>query len=66
MKTSSPYIDLDVVREAIELDLDIGFCRCCGETAYNVEPDARGYRCNECGEDEVYGLEELLPIEARK
>ena len=39
-----------------------GFCVHCGEPRYEpVEPDARGYRCWECGaEDGVYGAEELL------
>ena len=39
---------------------DVGFCLACGEAAYQVEPDARRYTCEECGERQVYGLEELL------
>ena len=37
-----------------------GRCLACGETAYGVEPDARKYECECCGEPRVYGLEELL------
>lgn len=37
-----------------------GFCRACGDEAYGVEPDARAYECESCGESEVYGVEELL------
>jgi len=37
-----------------------GYCMACGEPAYGVEPDARGYECEACGEKEVYGLEELM------
>jgi len=39
----------------------MGACRSCGVMAsHGVEPDARGYDCEACGEPEVYGLEELL------
>ncbi|RDJ34919.1 MAG: hypothetical protein DWQ19_08780 [Crenarchaeota archaeon] len=37
-----------------------GFCTECGEEAYGVEPDARGYKCEACGAMKVYGIEELL------
>lgn len=39
---------------------DSGFCLHCGNEAYGVEPDARQYTCESCGEKKVYGLEELL------
>jgi hypothetical protein len=38
----------------------MGICRACGNEAYGVEPDARDYTCEDCGENAVYGLEELL------
>jgi hypothetical protein len=41
---------------------DEGFCLYCGETAFGVEPDARRYTCEVCGQPKVYGLEELLII----
>ena len=37
-----------------------GRCTSCGEEADGVEPDARAYICESCGEPSVYGLEELL------
>ncbi len=37
-----------------------GFCLACGETVYNVEPDARRYVCESCSRPKVYGFEELL------
>ena len=37
-----------------------GRCLACGAEAYSVEPDARQYECEECGEPKVYGLAELL------
>jgi hypothetical protein len=36
-----------------------GICVVCGEEAYGVEPDARGYECECCEKKGVYGLEEL-------
>lgn len=38
-----------------------GLCRTCGEERMgDTEPDARDYPCEACGEDAVYGVEELL------
>ena len=37
-----------------------GFCLACGEEAEGVQPDARRYKCEACGEKAVYGAEELL------
>jgi hypothetical protein len=37
-----------------------GRCISCGDPAYGVEPDARGYECESCEEHAVYGIEELL------
>jgi predicted RNA-binding Zn-ribbon protein involved in translation (DUF1610 family) len=39
---------------------NIGFCLACGAEADGVEPDAREYECEDCGEDKVYGAEEIL------
>ena len=37
-----------------------GWCLKCGQEVSGVEPDARRYTCECCGEPKVYGLEELL------
>lgn len=37
-----------------------GICRACGADADGVEPDAKGYECENCGAHEVYGAQELL------
>ena len=37
-----------------------GFCVSCGNEQGGCEPDARGYKCESCGERKVYGCEELL------
>lgn len=37
-----------------------GFCRACGYLQEPVEPDACNYKCEECGEPEVFGADELI------
>lgn len=38
-----------------------GFCTACNDiTNCGVEPDARRYECESCGERTVYGMEEAL------
>lgn len=37
-----------------------GFCLNCGDEADGVEPDAREYKCESCGERQVAGAEEIL------
>ena len=37
-----------------------GWCLACGSEVFGIEPDARRYKCEECGAEEVYGAEELL------
>lgn len=46
-------------RGRLTLD-DPGICILCGADADGVEPDAREYECDVCGEYGVYGAEELL------
>jgi predicted RNA-binding Zn-ribbon protein involved in translation (DUF1610 family) len=44
-----------------EMTLDNpGFCLACGDEAMECEPDARAYKCEACGEHQVYGAEEVL------
>ena len=38
----------------------MGICLACGAEACQVEPDARDYECDVCGEEAVYGAEEVL------
>ena len=37
-----------------------GFCLACGNMQYNCEPDARHYKCEACGERQVFGASELM------
>ena len=53
-------VTLDQVIDAIESGEYIGLCIACGTESYGVEPDARKYPCEECGENAVYGAQELL------
>ncbi len=59
-----PSITVDRVIEAVEREMSSldnpGFCLACGEDADGVEPDAREYECESCGERQVYGAAELL------
>jgi hypothetical protein len=50
----------DRIMEAVEADDCMGFCLECGEEAFGCEPDARGYKCECCGANKVYGTAEIL------
>jgi len=54
-------IKLEVIEEAMRNGT--GVCIECGEESAEVEPDARNYLCDECGEHAVYGAEEILMME---
>ena len=45
---------------ALERDDYTGFCLGCGSERDGCEPDARRYECYDCGENKVWGAEELL------
>ena len=53
-------LTVDEVIEAVEADDNLGYCLACGEQAMGVEPDARRYVCESCGEHKVYGAPEIL------
>jgi hypothetical protein len=53
-------ISIDQIMEAVEADDNIGLCTASGAEHYGIEPDARKYTCEECGENSVYGAQELL------
>lgn len=59
-----PSVTIERVTDAIERSQQLldnpGFCILCGEDAEGVEPDARRYACEACGEPGVYGAEDLL------
>jgi hypothetical protein len=63
-KPIHPSVTAERVMEMVErhnssLD-NPGICFGCGEEADSVEPDARRYTCESCGEARVYGAEEAL------
>ena len=60
MAKKQSVVTIEQVMEAIESGEYAGFCIACGEQADGVEPDARNYRCESCGERKVFGAEELL------
>lgn len=53
-------ISMDQVMEAVQADDGTGFCLACGEQASGCEPDAHNYTCDSCGQNQVFGAEELL------
>lgn len=54
-----PVVETEEEMYAIN-DSEEGFCLSCGNTRSGVEPDARRYPCECCGENIVYGFQELL------
>ena len=50
----------DLVIHCSESMDNLGICIACGAEADGCEPDAREYVCEDCGEEKVYGAEELL------
>lgn len=55
-----PKITLNRVMKMVQRDQCEGICLKCGLTAYEVEPDAREYRCYTCGQKAVHGAQEIL------
>ena len=57
-------ITADRVADAVERRMTTldnpGFCLACGNEQEGCEPDARKYECEACGENKVYGAEELM------
>ena len=48
------------IEQVIEADINNGgFCIDCGEEAYNIEPDAKNYECESCGQRQVFGASEI-------
>lgn len=43
-------------------DCQEGICFNCGNIQGEVEPDARGYMCEACGEYEVHGIEDAIIV----
>lgn len=62
-----PSITVDRVLEAamrqkVSLD-NPGFCTACGHEQDGCEPDARNHKCESCGEQKVFGADELLMMD---
>lgn len=57
MKQKLTFI-LEQIQQAMEDQK--GFCLACGYEQDCVEPDARGYECEDCERPTVYGADELL------
>ncbi|HEU4986897.1 MAG TPA: hypothetical protein VFT89_07515 [Rhizobiaceae bacterium] len=59
-----PSVTTGRIEEACERRLSSldnpGICLACGFEQDGCEPDAREYECEACGEEQVFGCEELL------
>lgn len=66
MKNPKNYPVWERLEAMLQRDDNEGFCLSCGEEAYGVEPDAARYKCECCGEREVYGSHNVLVMEAYK
>ena len=51
---------IELLIELAQADNNEGLCMACSEVAECVEPDARKYECESCGEKAVYGAAEAL------
>ena len=51
---------LEEIEEGIEANC--GYCTECGAEREGCEPDARNYKCEDCGEYAVFGAEELVAM----
>jgi len=47
------------IENAIATKGNVCFCRACGAEQDGCEPDARRYRCETCGQLQVYGGDNL-------
>ncbi len=53
-------VTFERVRALAEGCGNIGVCITCGEEVSGVEPDARKYLCDGCGQDAAYGVEQII------
>jgi len=52
-----------IIERLLELVFEpdnLGVCVHCGKKQGGCEPDARNYKCENCGRYDVFGAEELL------
>lgn len=54
------YGSLDAAMAEALMGANEGICHHCGYIQWDVEPDATHYKCDECGEFAVSGIEQTL------
>jgi len=57
--SAKPTVTMDEANDGT-----LGVCLACGNVQNGCEPDARKYKCEDCGEMEVYGIEEAVMMGA--
>jgi len=60
------YISEVRILDAADRNDGSGFCRACFADARGIEPDARNLKCKLCGEQEVFGTDEMLQFTRRE
>lgn len=56
-------LPVEIIDRAIQMchdDMNEGICLACHNDQPYCEPDAREYECEVCGENKVYGAQEIL------
>lgn len=53
-------LHINQLSKAVQSSEYIGFCVDCGTKHTGIEPDARGYECENCNKTSVFGAEEIL------
>lgn len=62
-KLTGDYPTLEEIQEVIEDGSYQGWCINCGDWTHDMaEPDAHAYECPKCGENKVFGAEELVVL----
>ena len=51
---------IEQVIEAVQRNDRTGICEDCGSEQQNIDPDATGIECEDCGKNKVSGAEEFM------
>jgi hypothetical protein len=60
MPTKRFTVSLEELEETTFGDSTDGICLSCGERQSGCEPDARRYKCESCGENNVFGIPDAV------
>jgi len=55
IKSLDDLIPINRLIEVMANDESIGFCVCCGNEIFGVDPDTKNMKCDNCGKFSVFG-----------